>query len=342
LWIGDSHAAADYWPGTLRSALQKRFGRGGPGYVYLGYKGYRHDGIGLEVDGKWASRPKSPATSKPFGDGAFGLGGVLLRGVEDQPRVTLTLGDVDPAARVLWDLCYKLTAPNDELSVTLGNAPRQLIKATAQAPAGGIRHLALSTRGPATLRVVPTSGQPELCGVVIETDAAAGAGVVLDTVGINGARFATVLAYNERDWAAELRRRRPDLVLLEFGTNEAGENARPAIFGRQLEQLVGRLRKAVPEADCAVVAPGDRADAEARMGPMRDALRASATASGCWFFDSYEAMGGQGAARRWRDENPPRAAKDGIHLTAKGYRDLGSMLSEALLREFVHDARPVR
>jgi lysophospholipase L1-like esterase len=75
---------------------------------------------------------------------------------------------------------------------------------------------------------------------------------------------------------------------------------------------------------------------------MRDALRASATASGCWFFDSYEAMGGQGAARRWRDENPPRAAKDGIHLTAKGYRDLGSMLSEALLREFVHDARAVR
>src|SRR5262249_6028836 len=44
VWLGDSHGAADYWSGALRTALQKRFGNGGPGFVHIGYRGYRHDG----------------------------------------------------------------------------------------------------------------------------------------------------------------------------------------------------------------------------------------------------------------------------------------------------------
>ncbi|MEJ7735277.1 MAG: hypothetical protein WKG00_39590, partial [Polyangiaceae bacterium] len=58
MWIGDSHAAADYWSGAVRSTLQTRFGKAGPGYVYLGYKGYRHDGVTLDVAGKWACPPR--------------------------------------------------------------------------------------------------------------------------------------------------------------------------------------------------------------------------------------------------------------------------------------------
>src|SRR6185369_5413348 len=87
LWFGDSHAQADFWTGTLRAALQKRFGDGGIGYVYVGAKEYRHDQMKLSIDGKWGPRPKKPSTVVPSGDGIYGLGGVLLHPVGDAPRV---------------------------------------------------------------------------------------------------------------------------------------------------------------------------------------------------------------------------------------------------------------
>ena len=342
MWIGDSHAAADYWSGAVRSTLQTRFGKAGPGYVYLGYKGYRHDGVTLDVAGKWGMYPKGPATSKPTGDGAFGLGGVLLRGFADAPRVTMTLGDiVDPQAHLVWDLCYKLGAASDELTVSLGNGPRQVLRQSAGDASTALRRLALTSVGPAALQVTPTAGRPQLCGVVVETDPVNGPGLVLDMLGINGARFGTVLAWNEQHWAEEVARRKPELVLLEFGTNEASDpNTRPQVFGRQLEQVVARIRRALPEADCGIVAPTDRADTEERMGPIRDALRDSARNAGCWFFDTYQAMGGRGAAKRWRDEVPPRVASDGIHLTNKGYRELGQALAGALLRGYAGEPKP--
>lgn len=341
MWIGDSHAAADYWSGAVRSTLQTRFGKAGPGYVYLGYKGYRHDGVTLDVAGKWAMYPKGPATSKPTGDGAFGLGGVLLRGFADAPRVTMTLGDVDPQAHLVWDLCYKLGASSDEVTVSLGNGPRQVLRQAPGDTSTALRRLPLTSVGPAALQVTPTAGRPQLCGVVVETDPVNGPGLVLDMLGINGARYGTVLAWNEEHWAAEVARRKPELVLLEFGTNEASDpNTRPQVFGRQLEQVVARIRRALPEADCGIVAPTDRADTEERMGPIRDALRDSARTAGCWFFDTYQAMGGRGGAKRWREEVPPRVASDGIHLTNKGYRELGQALAGALMRGYAGENKP--
>src|SRR6185436_457947 len=51
-------------------------------------------------------------------------------------------------------------------------------------------------------------GAPELCGVVIEAEPKTQPGVGLDTLGINGARLTTPLAWNEASWTSELARRR--------------------------------------------------------------------------------------------------------------------------------------
>jgi lysophospholipase L1-like esterase len=334
LWLGDSHAAADYWTGALRSGLQKRFGSGGPGYVYAGYKGYRHDGIDLEIEGKWAMRPKGPATTKASGDGVFGLGGVLLRGFADEPRVRLKLSDSSLTGDVGVDVCVKV-APGDELEVTIADGVdtrRSKIAAPRGTTTAGIVHEGMRAKPKATITLKPGAGRPELCGVVVENDPAAAPGVVLDTLGINGARYGTALAWNEAAWTTEVARRRPDLVIMEYGTNEASDvDVKPAAIARNLAKLLARVRRAAPDADCAVVSPTDRADRESTIGPLRDALREGAVAGGCWFFDAYEAMGGRGSMAKWRDEDPPRGAKDGIHLTAKGYRDLGNQMFAKLL-----------
>lgn len=332
LWMGDSHAAADFWSGKLRAELQSRFGHGGVGFVHLGYKDYRHDNVKLTIGGKWRMRPKGPATSKPSGDGAFGLGGILMGGYADGPKVALELRDPNLRGPVRYDLCFKLREPHDRFTVRVEGADEITVAVSEEWPIGKIHHVELAAPEPGTLTLEYKDGSPDLCGVVIESDPSPRPGVVLDTLGINGARFGTALAWSEVAWQSELRRRRPDLVILEYGTNEAGD-FQPDYEGtaKNLEALVARIRAVAADVDCVVISPTDRADAEDRIPPMHSALKASAEAAGCHFYDAYLAMGEKGAMAKMRDESPPRAHEDGIHMTIRGYREYGGKLLDDLL-----------
>ncbi len=331
-WLGDSHAAADLWSGPVRAALQARFGDAGPGFVHVGYKAYRHDGMKIEVKGHWASTPRGPATSVHTGDGVFGLGGVLLTG-DEGPRAALTVADPALPPALTWDLCYKLGSPRDELSLTLSGAPDRSVKASPGEALGVLRHLALASAGASpTLHVVPTGGRPALCGVIVETDPKAQVGVVLDTLGINGARLTTPLAWTEAAWVAELARRPPSLVVVEYGTNDASDSViQPQRYVDNLRSLMARVHAASPGCDCLVLAPTDRADTPERTPAVRDALLEAARASGCGFWDTYAIMGGRGSIQAWHLENPPRAGGDGVHLTPRGYKDLGEQLAVDVL-----------
>ena len=336
-WLGDSHGASDFWSGALRSALQKRFGNGGPGYVTVGNKGYRHDGVKMEIGGKWRPHPKGASTTIPSGDGIFGLGGFLMIGQEGGPRSLFKLATQDPPlpAALSWDLCYKPATKKDRIEVKLDGVTVATLPATGE-KSGALHHKVFTSKGvDPTVTVVPTAGFPELCGLVIETDAKAAPGVVLDTLGINGARLATPLAWDQAAWVAELSRRTPQLVILEYGTNESGDyKIDPAVYIANLTRVMARVHQASAKTDCLVLAPTDRADTRERTPLVRDALEQAAKAVGCGFWDTYKVMGGKGSILTWRGENPPRAAGDGVHLTMKGYRELGDRLAADVLSAY--------
>lgn len=335
LWLGDSHGASDFWSGAVRTVLQKRFGHGGPGFVHLGWSAYRHDGVKITAEGKWRMRPKGPSTTLVTGDGVFGLGGILFAADSGPVRAEIALNDPAVTGKVRWDLCYRLNAPTDQLTVRLGGGEPRVVRATPDAPAGAIRHLTLTSDAGAALSVAPTAGAPDLCGVVIEADPAGKPGVVLDTLGINGARLATPLAWNEASWTAELARRPPSLVILEYGTNESGDlEVKPSTYGKHMADVLARVRRVQPDVDCLALAPTDRRDTPERTPLVRDALREAARANGCAFWDTYEVMGGKGSIDTWSKESPPRAAKDGVHLTSRGYREIGFKLGDEVLRTF--------
>lgn len=335
-WLGDSHGAADFWSGALRTELQKRFGSGGPGFVHLGFRDYRHDGVKTKVSGKWKMRPPNPATRVVTGDGIFGLGGILFVASDGLPSASITITDANTPTQLKWDLCYRLNSPKDELKITLSGQADMVLNAGQTPPQGEVRHALLSSNvKDAELSVSVSGGTPSLCGLYVESDAESHAGVVLDTLGINGARFATPLAWNEDAWAEELKRHVPDLVILEYGTNEMSDYPlKTSVFSEPLSGVMARIRKVRPDVDCVVLAPTDRADTADRVTAARDAVREGALESGCAFWDTLTIMGGKGSIRAWADENPPRAAKDGVHLTFRGYRELGQKLSEDLMRGF--------
>ena len=330
-WMGDSHAQADFWSGAVRDALQGRFGDAGPGFMHLGYKDYRHDGAKFTTGGKWRMRPKKPSGIKHEADGVFGLGGILMGGYADQPDAVVDLSRPTEGSFV-YDFCYRLKAPADTIDIDVDGQNQITLKVQKGEPAGTMEHVTFTGPAPGRVNARPSNGSPDFCGLTAETDPNVAPGVVLDTLGINGARYATALSWDDKAWESEVARRPPDLVVFEYGTNEAGD-ASPAAekTGTNVDLLLSRIRKVNPNADCVIVSATDRADAEERVPLINAQLVQAAKRTGCLYYDAYTVLGGKGSMAKMRDEPEPRAQKDGIHMTIQGYRALGKAMAETLL-----------
>jgi hypothetical protein len=95
-------------------------------------------------------------------------------------------------------------------------------------------------------------------GVALERDAP---GVVLDAIGIVGARLRTLDEIDPQNFGAALAWRRPNLVVYQFGANESGDGfAYPMPeYHRSMKAMLERVSEAVPDSACLVIGAMDRA-----------------------------------------------------------------------------------
>ncbi len=176
-------------------------------------------------------------------------------------------------------------------------------------------------------------------------------GVVLNNLGVSGAQAANLLPGDKGLIAAQYQRLDPALVIVHTGTNDAYDRRLTAErFEKRLTRLLKRLRPAPSPPDCIVVGAPDFGDKHWRKARrlrrtaamVRRVERKVAVANGCAYWDQYAAMGGRGAIRRFLRARPPWAYHDRVHLTARGYRVLGQLLTDAILKEYADylKARP--
>jgi lysophospholipase L1-like esterase/predicted small lipoprotein YifL len=335
-WLGDSHTAADFWTGVVRRSLAARFGAGGPGFVRAGVQAYRHDDVKLGRDGRFRIQPDPPARRFPQGDGVFGLGG--MRVLPDLgAKATLEVQQAALSGQLSFEVWYRLP-PGAELRVELGTRVVNLNDKSDPLRVEGspISRFRLHGAAGERLVLVASAGQPELFGVIAEGSEP---GIVLDTVGIDGARLATPLAWAEEPFIAEVRARAPALYVLAYGTNEVFDAVRVERYADQLKALVGRFRRGAPQADCLIVGPPDAAarggGSEPRVGEIDRLERRTAEELGCAFLSALELMGGEGSFARYMQATPRLARPDRIHLTPKGYEMLGQASADELLRRYV-------
>jgi lysophospholipase L1-like esterase len=145
------------------------------------------------------------------------------------------------------------------------------------------------------------------------------------------------LLFNENHWAEELRHRRPDLVVLNYGTNESGFAAfLTREYEIELREAIRRVRAALPNASILVMSPMDRGQkngGEIETLPtiprIVDIQRRVAAELHCGFFNTFEVMGGAGTMARWYDSQPRLVSADFIHPTPAGAR----IIATALVRE---------
>jgi lysophospholipase L1-like esterase len=196
----------------------------------------------------------------------------------------------------------------------------------------GLRLYTFTTTPDAGIEVTTVSGNPEIFGLVVESNAP---GLVIDALGINGARFATSLAWDEESWLALVRWRRPALAVIAYGTNEVFDAAAPEKYGDEIARLIRRLRAAAPDIDCLLAGPTDvgrgGAEAEDRAAAIDRIEQQTAAQLGCAYFSLYQAMGGANGFEQWLHSAPPLASPDRIHLSAAGYRRLGLEMATFIL-----------
>jgi lysophospholipase L1-like esterase len=336
LWLGDSHTAADYLTGALRARLQARFGAGGPGFVRVGVKPYRHTQVRWACDGPWRVEPGQPARRTPFDDGVFGLGGMRAfpDGAPTQASFELSPGTAH--GELHWQLWFSLNE-GASFRVSLGGVTQVVSRGsgTPELPGAGFSSLALDSRVSDKLELLTLAGAPRFYGLIAEGSEP---GLVLDTVGIDGARLATALAWSEASFEAAVRARAPSLVAFAFGTNEAFDADKLDKYEPQYQALLARVRVAAPEADCLLVGPGDAnavsGGSEPRVTELDALQRSIAAELGCGYLSQLEIMGGAGGYTRWANKSPALARGDRLHLTVKGYELVANAMGDQLLAAY--------
>ncbi len=329
---GDSPITGDLITRTLRRGLQERFGDGGAGFVLFGrpWPWYARDGV-RQVARGWRATPLFLGR----GDGLVGFGGASFDTAGEAVSRFGTDGRV-----AAFDVAYLAQPGGGLLELELDGVPLPPID-TSAAEAHPALHRVRVAAGPHVL-AARAVGSVRAYGVSLESDQI---GVVYDALGLNGA-FIGLFAHqmDRAHWAAVLQQMHPHLVVLNFGANESQFETWPMDrYEADTREVVARLRAALPDVAILFLAPMDRAV----RGPdglvtrrtiprLVDAQRRLAAETGCAFFDTYAAMGGEGTAARWYAARPRLMSGDLTHPTVAGSEVVGGRVRDALLRAYDH------
>lgn len=327
LQYGDSHTAADEWTGELRTRFQEKFGDGGSGFSLAGrpYAGYRRFDVRSGSTRGWHT---DGLVGHP-GDGIYGLGGISLSVRAPHEDVFVEADAHD------FELFYYQQPGGGTLQLYDNGVPVDRIPTDGE-PAPAYYHFEPEP-GQHKLEVETLDRAPvRLFGWVAEKPS----GITYETLGINGAEASILLGWNQETLKSNIERRNPALIVLAYGTNEAGHKVWTLESYRdKFSELLSRVREAAPTAAILVIGPPDRDQRVKRVWHPLDgvdmiveAQRQAAAANRCAFWDLRAKMGGKGSMQQWVSGG--LAANDHVHFSGMGYRMLGDAIFRDVMSQY--------
>jgi lysophospholipase L1-like esterase len=256
LHIGDSHTSADFLTGELRRRLQARFGRGGTGYMTAGHPhiGVRSSTMKITASSGWTYKSLQKPDARV---GEFWLSG--YNAVATAAGETMTFASETPlifdaieieaigqpgGGAIDIKLNGSVSAHYDLASTRI--EPVAIRLSPVRGPTDKVQEVAVTTTG---------SGIVSLASVSIYNSRS---GVTYNSVGYVGAQIGLLSKMNEKNFASDLARIDPQIVVLSFGTNEASnEHLDIAQYTKTYERVVNRVQTALPNASIAIISPPD-------------------------------------------------------------------------------------
>jgi lysophospholipase L1-like esterase len=330
LHYGDSPTTGDLITADTRAMLQHEFGDGGAGFVLMArpWAWYNHRGVEMEAS-NWKIDVAGIAELK---DGMHGLGAVSFRG---SPGAVATWKLKNGSQRSI-EVAYLAQPEGGAFSVQADDLDLGTTETESDTRAPGFVTFTIPENATRfTVRV--TSGSVRLYGAEFRKGPR---GVIYSSLGINGANV-TLLSHslNETHWAAELRHYKPDLIVINYGTNESGfPQFVDTTWAKEMREVVRRLHAAMPGVSILLMSPMDRGEKNAQgeietiasMPRLVDIEAKVAAETGAAFFNTFQAMGGEGTMARWYEAEPRLVGADFIHPMPAGAKIVGELLYSAL------------
>ncbi|HTS50100.1 MAG TPA: GDSL-type esterase/lipase family protein [Bryobacteraceae bacterium] len=329
LHYGDSPVTADSITADVRSLLQEHYGDAGHGFILIAkpWAWYGHRGVDLLGKG-WHIEA---ATQSHARDGLHGLGGVSFEGATGAASQMVLAED-----HARMEVQYLRQPGGGQFAIRTEGRELADIETddTTKQPSFETVELPPGTRN---IDLVVERGPVRLFGVSFERDSP---GVIYNSLGLNGGQVQAVVRYfDPAQWRVELQHARPDLVVLNYGTNESiyAEYIEKSYPG-ELREMIRRVKTAVPNASVLVMSPMDRGQRDATgqittvpaLPRLIEIQRQTAAEMGCAFFNTFQAMGGEGTMARWYESQPRLVSADFTHPLPGGARKVGVLLDQAL------------
>lgn len=176
-----------------------------------------------------------------------------------------------------------------------------------------------------------------LYGIQLEND---DPGITYHSIGVNGASTNSYLRCQL--FEQHLADIKPDLVILGIGINDAaGKEFEDDYFELNYSKIIERIRRASPGCALVFITNNDSYRKYRRkyyVNKNGEVVRASMFSMardlnlGVW--DFFSVMGGLGSMSTW--EKNELGKKDKVHFTTAGYKLMGDLMFNALLRSYEH------
>jgi lysophospholipase L1-like esterase len=335
---GDSPITNDGITAPVRRLLQEQFGDAGHGFILVDkpWDWYGHKAITFSSGGGWDDKPMIGGKES---DGGFGLGGVSFHANGPGKFARFApASDGDTGKNFSRMEVYYLQQPSGgQFSVSVNGGDTQTVS-TAGDTTSGFYEIKAPHAGANTFEVKSTGGSVRLFGAVLEND---GPGIVYDSLGVNGAYAGLlVTVMNENHWIEQLRHRNPNLVIINYGTNESqyDSDSQMQLYEKYLHEVIRRVHEALPQVAILVVSPMDRGKHIAggkiitwpSIPRIVEMQRRVALEENVAFFNMYQAMGGEGTMAKWYARKNSLVGGDLIHPSPEGAEIVGRLIYEAI------------
>lgn len=325
--FGDSHSAADFFTGGLRDQLQARLGNAGIGWVTpMTVRGQRH----AEVS--WKSSNWNLTSSRTVSNVDFPMGGYVATPVRKGGYIDVMLSKPENAG--LWDVRMVVKARGSE-PLAIYNDRGQLD--LSRALSGNGRWQVLNARTPMPMKIVAEEPDVEIGGLWLQKSQTPGA--IVSMIATNGAQLSSWNKWSP-EWFAELTATNSNLVILEYGTNEAfNDTLDQNDYRRNLVDSIRNVRMRLPNAAILLISPADAmmrnssGSCTDRQPPsyqmVKDVQQSVAKSERTLYWDWQKAMGGPCSIEKWEKEE--LAARDKVHLSSTGYKLSARMFYKDLM-----------